>query len=406
MNYLKNLKLLSILFLFAMLIVSCTKENVDGTDTIPGEIDPPTTIETNDLLIRSTTEATEDGCEFDCFVVNYPFDLIDINDQTYTINEEGDWYELFEDSVEIIDFVYPLNITYEDGTTDVVANGEELGEAFASCLPNEWNEDLFPAYLINDETSCFNLSYPLDVIDLEDNVTTVNDEEEFIAAIANDLVFFVFPFDLINEDGDLVTVENYEDLLNALFSCNDYYVDTTQWDSGFEYIGCYQLTFPFDLELYDGTVVTVTDHMQYCDLLLQGNVAGFAFPLSLIDENGDVIIVNSQEELDELLEECGDWPNGITGDAGLLLFGSMITDSVNMIPCYSIVYPIDLTEIDEDGNPVGTVTVADEAAYMDLINSGLPYNVNYPVTIIWTEGNEEIEIIDTAMLAELLSTCF
>lgn len=397
MRSLKLIKLLSFLFVLSLMVVSCSKEATSSEEEIPGEFTPIETT-SNDLLRRSTTSASQEGLDLDCVTVLYSFEVVDIEGTTYTIGTEEDFIALFEDSavVVIVDFVYPLTVADEDGVQSDVADAQELAELFANCLPNGWEDGAFPAYLINAENSCLSLQYPLTVTDLEGEVQVFEDEDDFVAALSSEVLFFSFPMSLTNLDGETVIAGNIDELLTALFDCNVFVVDSTLWiDGGFEFIGCYQLTFPFDLELADGTVVTVVDHMQYCDLLISGSVAGFAFPLNLIDEDGEAVVVNSQEELNEIIDACYDFGGGtgggnVTGDLGLLLYVALNIDSTGTVACYTINWPIDATQIDAvDGEEIGTVTITslDEALSLPGMNSGeFVYNVIYPVTVTNTDG--------------------
>lgn len=410
MKCLKNFRLFSMLFVFALLVASCAKEDIDNTETTNGQVDPPKTeTQANQLLNRSNSQATSDGFEMDCITINYDFSLVDQDGVDYLITSDQDLNQLLGDSsVWIVDFVYPLSITHEDGTVVDVNNAEELGDAFAACLPNTWNEDFFPAYLIDEETSCYTMVYPMDLADVDGNIITVADEDEFVAAIASEPVSFVFPFDLLDENGDVVTLNSIDDLLNALFACGGYVVDTTQWESGFEYIGCYLLDFPFSVMLADGSVVEVLDHMQYCDLLLMGQIVDFAYPLSLLDENGEVVVANSAAELQDLIDDCYDGGNpSFNEDVYFLLIGAVgILDSASNEPCYDINFPIELQEIDLQGNLGQVITVNDIDEFtLALETVDTYYNLIYPIEVTPAGTTVSVEINSVADILDLLSNC-
>ena len=405
MKYFKLLKQISLVAVLALLMTSCGKD-IDTKTIEEGEITPTTTTEQNSLLTRSTTSSTETGLSFDCFEVQYPFSLIDGEGVSHEVDSDEALLALMESDIEIFDFEYPVTITYEDGSTNEVNNGEELGEAFASCLPNGWTEDLFPAYLINQEISCFDLVYPLDLQDLEDNVIAVDSEEAFIEAIAGEPMFFVFPLTIVNEEGE-ITVENIDELLNALFTCNEYDIDTTWSGFDFEFIGCYEITFPFDVVLEDGSVVTVNDHMEYCDLLLLGEVVNFAYPLTLTNEEGEEIVVNSDEELNGALEGCWEYGGGypeFLGDAAILIIGSQ-ADSTGLA-CYTINFPISVNELDPiSGEVTENIEVNNEEELFVLEGITEFYSLNYPISITLIDSEEVVELNSIEELLDLLATC-
>jgi len=404
------LKLFSFLFVLSLMIASCSKEAVEGEKEIPGKIDPTEEVDQNSLFTRSVTSS--DGLDLDCITIIYPFDVIDDAGETYTIEGEDDFATLLDEDSEtfIVDFVYPLEIEDEDENTSTVASGEELGEAFANCLPNTWDENAFPAYLINDENSCVTLQYPITVSKLDGSTATYDDEASFVAALAEEPLFFVFPMSIINGEGETIVVSDVDDLLTALLDCNGLDIDTTIWNGGndFEFLGCYELAFPFTVTLVDGTTVEVNDHMEYCDLLLEGSVQGFVFPLTLIGEEGE-IVVNSEEELNALLADCFDFgPDVLIADLVNLYIGALGADSLGIDPCYEITFPMNAQEFDWEGNSLDQITINsfDElAAIFEDGSAGGLYNVVYPVTVTLTATGEEIELQSTEDLFELMFSC-
>ncbi len=415
----KSIKIFGFLLLLSSLfIVSCSKENIDETNTNPGKIDVPTTTVQNSLLTRSTETAasssSDNGLELDCVTILYSFDLIEEDGTIHTISSDEDFFNLMEDTTNfvIVDFVYPLNVQDENGETSEVASGEELGELFAMCLPNGWTDELFPAFLLEDETSCFTAEYPIDLQNIDGEIFTANDADEYIELLVQEPMFFVFPFNLIDEEGNVIAINNVDELIEALISCNDVVEpgDTTWWNDDVEYIGCYQITFPFDVVLADGTVVTVEDHMQYCDLLLSGQIVDFSYPITVIDEDGNEITVNSAEELNELLEDC-DYGNGgpnIGDDIWILLEGTYPWDSTGM-GCYSINYPLSLTGYDFDGNAIVEGVVMEEAGIYEFLNSN-PNEVafiglQYPVSVTLSEDQSVVELNAIEDIFDLLEGC-
>ncbi len=393
-----------ILFACALVISSCNRENVleEGVD-LP-EIETQL-VEVNPLLERSSS--SEEGLVLDCFTVNYPFDLVDEDGETYTITSDEDFETLWEDDEYVcVDFVYPIDITYEDGETATIESAEDLGEAFASCLPQGgWEDGQFPAYLISYDNSCYEFVYPITLVDLAGEETVVTDEESFNGAVAEDLQFFVFPITLLHEDGEEVEVQNIDEIFDALLACGGWDVEDTlgwDWETGFEYIGCYVIEFPLDVELADGTIVTVNDHMELCDLMLQGEVLGYAYPLTLIDEEGNEIVVESEEELWEALEDCPGWGDGGDFDESfeILIF---LLEFESTGECFSINYPITL--YDEEGN----IEVVGSYEQLEEIFNGsgdfFPQGMELPVTVTLLEDGSEVSIDSIEDVFEIIADC-
>ena len=406
MVILKNLKLFLFLLLTVTVIVSCTKENIVDPNTDPGTHDPTVKKEQNTLLARSNPNSQTSGLDFDCFYVLYPFDMVDDQGTNYTVGDDDEFFALISDSSTlIIDFVYPLLTEDEDGNQTSVADANELGELFASCLPNGWSEVEFPAYLINMDNSCYDLVYPIQLTNADGDIVTAADEQEFISYLSEEPYSFVFPFSLSDEDGVVTIVNDIDELFSSLVSCGGITGDTTYWNNGVEYLGCYELVFPFSLVLADGTVVEVTNHMEYCDLLLEGMVAGFAYPLTLIDEDGNTHVVNSEEELTELLHECVDIL-GDPGDLMLLYIGSV--DSFSTTSCYSINFPINADEVDENGDVISNVTIGSQAELVILdgfLTLTKYYNIEFPVSVTLTSDGSVVVFDDLFDIIEQINDC-
>ena len=417
MNYLKRMRFFLGLFLFSLLVISCSDENLDITDVNEGGITPVITSEQNALLNRSTS-SSGDGLSFDCFEVLYPFTLVDENGGTYVVSEDADLEILWDSSAIIVDFQYPVDIKDENDATSTINNAEELAEAFVNCLPNQWEETAFPAYLINEDNSCFELVYPINLEDAAGNLVSIADEAAFINALAADVYYFTFPLDLEDEDGNTVTANNVDDLITILLSCNDFEIDTNfwyndsiDWSYDFEYFGCYMLSFPFDVVLSDGSTVTVNDHMEYCDLLLAGTFADFAYPLTLTDADGNQVVANSSEELHELLNACYDWNWGgptITPDANILYTLIFFSDSTGISSdCIEINYPFTVYTITASGSETD-ITLADEMAFEQLPGladgTGI-YGIRYPMSVT-VSGDATPTIVNSFDdLLALFSSC-
>lgn len=394
------------LILFAF--ISCNKDNIDNTIKEDDPRDPIVSV-TNSLLARSLN--SEEGLEMACFSVLYPFTLVDVNNENYTIANEDDWNEILQDSglVFIVDFVYPITIADENGIQTSIQNVDQLTEAFSACLPTGgWTESDFPAYNINEANSCYTMNFPISLKKADGSIVVANDEEEFNELMASDLYFFVFPFNLKDENNVTLVVNSTDELFNLLISCGGVVVDTTviDWQTGFDYIGCYQIVFPLNIQLDNGTTVAVLTHHELCDIMLTGHFAGYAFPLSLITPDGQSITVNNEDELQAALNDCVEVME-VTNSAFILYAGTVADSTVSggNVACYSINYPITITAM---GNgAIQTITVNNDAELMNLIFSGqyISVDVNYPVSVTLTEDNTVVIINSNEELLNLLLNC-
>ena len=398
------------LFMFAF--ISCNKDNID--DTI--KIDDPHTPEisvTNSLLTRSLTSA--EGLEMGCFEVLYPFTLIDIDNNNYTISDEDDWNNLLQDSnlILIVDFIYPITISDSNGDETTIQNTDQLVEAFSTCTPTGgWAEGEFPAYNINESNSCYNIHYPISLESQSGSVVVATNEEELNTLLANELYFFDFPFQLEDETNAIITVNNVDELFNLLMSCNPGGgVDTSviDWHEGFSYIGCYEIVFPVNVILADatGTTISINTEEQLIEIILSGQFYNFAFPLTVTDENGQTLVFIDENELSEALDDCSGITPGDFNTALLLLTGTLSDSTSTGVneACYSINYPI--TVLAKAGGAIQTIVLNSDADLINVVLSGqyVSAEISYPISVTLIENNNTITINTDQELFDLLVNC-
>lgn len=421
------MKSINLIWTFMILLLigmsSCNKdeENLDNTIDIPVDV---TEVEYNNLLdnITARNDGEEEGLDLGCFVIDTPFSL-DVDGEIVEINGIEDLEAVFSDlqdsSSVSIDFVYPLGITYEDGTTESIADALALGEAFAQCVPDEgWGNpggdaDVFPAYLICELNSCYTIVYPITVQEMDGTTHTANDEAALIELLSTyDFLTFVFPVNLMTLDGDAVTAGSDEDLFDLLLDCGDPWGGTGSGDSTWTDIdtvfniggiGCYDLVFPIEVVTLDGEVIVVQDEDAFTNLLLSNEAFTLGFPLNLVHiETGDQVTAGSDEELIELLDDCfdGGWggPGGVDGDINLLFFAS---DDLNG-DCFDIEYPLDVITADST-----TITLNNGGDFIEALESNvIIVDAVYPITVVQLWDGEVVVLNNTQDLNAILEECF
>src|SRR5690606_26274349 len=114
------------------------------------------------------------------------------------------------------------------------------------------------------------------------------------------------PFDVINEDGEIITIENREQMARLRMECRRNFYEN-HGPNGHNDRGkfCFRLQYPISIEYPDGNVETYITRL---DLRLalrawRRDNPGLdvrpvlAFPVNVIMEDGTVVTVNSKEEL-------------------------------------------------------------------------------------------------------------
>ncbi len=368
----------------AMLLAfsSCKKEEISEVEDFI-EQPPIETTAVNPLVSQMKVDGTTtDGLDLGCFSIDFPFSLVSEDGTTYTINSIDD-FDTLEITEEIIDYVYPINITYtDDGTTASIEDAEALGDAFAACIPDTgWGEDLFPAFLITELNSCYQMVYPFNLVDGEGNILTANDEDELVDLVATNYdLSFQFPISLVDEDGNTLTANDDEELFELLIACDD----IIDWEGPFD--DCWDFSYPFEMVDQDGNIYVINNHDDLCNLVLSGVTIDYVFPLTLVNGNGEELVVNNNEELDAAWLDCEGW-----NDYEVSVFAFIINSDIfsYYYECYSINYPLEY--INTETGETGSIEDVDAASvFLDDDDSIFFTEIVFPVTVTETATGVQI----------------
>jgi len=403
MNYSK-------VFLFGILSIvlafsSCKKDEISQVEEVIPEVTPQTVI-SNPLVYKLESDTTmTQGLELGCFSVDFPFDVevitgIGTDELIWTVisvSNFDDLESLFLNEMIIADFVYPIIVTYLDGTPGWLFNEDALGSAFASCIPDSgWSGDLFPVFLISDESSCYQMDYPTYLIDANGNFLTANNESQLIDLMAtNEDLFFQFPVRLIDDDGSVLTVNYADELFELLVICDDV-IDQYE-EIPFYALGiCGDFVYPINVMNQDGNTVVVNSYDELCNFTLNGLVSGFSFPLTWINNEGEEVVVNNMEELATSSIGCYVI---IVEHISLYLFYSLSNSFFG--ECYLINYPINYMDAETEE----ITYIADEDAALDILSEEGYYSIVFPITIIEVETGNQVVLYDHEDYGELISNC-
>jgi hypothetical protein len=311
-----------LLMLAGFLFTACKKENVDDIVITEDPTYEPEKKETNNLLTALRSNSSE-GLDLGCITVVYPFELELASGDITTISSESDFEDAENGTGEevAVDFVFPLSvINNEDGEAFDVNNNTELGIAFASCIPDDgWDYTetgdgtyTIPAFLF--EELCFDLVYPIDVMDGDENTYTANNEAELIDLIATTSnLSFVLPITVVDEAGEETVIENVAGFYDLYYNCEGVtppgteggnVIDLSQLDTANCDFDSLIIQYPYEVVTADGELITVEDENQEAALILSGEEYTIQYPFSLVDADGTVTTINSEEEFIELVLPC------------------------------------------------------------------------------------------------------
>ncbi|NND24816.1 MAG: hypothetical protein HKO00_02215 [Flavobacteriaceae bacterium] len=206
-------------------------------------------------------------------------------------------------------------IEVTDNSEETIAPNSAVANLMRSTASNDGSVDD-----VLDSANCISVNLPVTII--VNNITiTINTLEdlEIIQELFDeygddeDVLEFLFPITIILNDYTPIVIENYEQLQNFIDECTD--------DN--DVIECVDFVYPISFSIYNSdfqiidTVIIENDEALY-DFLeeLENNPNGGAilaslnFPVSLVYANGDIVEVNSNQELEAAINaaevECDD----------------------------------------------------------------------------------------------------
>lgn len=274
----KNLKLFLLSFAFiASILTSCTNDdavveaqNIEASESITTSLARLSEQFTSEGDVIPSQNPTGNIVFDFCFDFVYPLDLSYNSGTTVTVNSLNDLIEVLINSTNdlyINGISFPFNVeTYDDASDAIVVvtiNSEAdfisllEGCDFNNVSPCECYEVYDPVCveIVAPNGDTFLMTYPNACYAECDGFTEAdfaeNCVEDYNSPGGNGCFSFNFPLTITTDDGQIITVNSQEELDNALY--NAYYFD-------FEY--------PFDVTLSDdGNVVSINSGQDFEDLL-------------------------------------------------------------------------------------------------------------------------------------------
>ncbi len=245
--------------------------------------------------------------------------------------------------------------------------------------------------LIEDFEECYDIQYPIDLLDVDGNVLTAQDDDELAdIVINNELSGIVYPVNLLDENGAVVEINSEADF-QQLDDCDD----DNQGDEEFveEFIeeldDCFELVYPISFANDQGDQFTANNEDELEDLKEEGSINAVVFPIKLLDENGDEVEVLDSNELGDLLEICQDNSNNQYSLGELLVLLS---------ECYEIVYPVSFTD-----SASLLITVNSNSELLDATNSSQIAEIDFPLEV--TKNNVQVPVNNINQLNARVNTC-
>ncbi len=204
------------------------------------------------------------------------------------------------------DFVYPLTLSYNNGTTLTVADLDGLVDVMINSTDELYINGIafpFDVEIYNDDTNAI-------------EVVTINNEDEF-ATLIEGCFFDEIEACVCTEEYAPVCVEitdpNGETFTitypNACYAeCDGFteedFVDTCEEDYYSEGLECFTLNYPLSIIVNNDTTITINSEEEFANALYDVYAFDFVYPISVTLENEDVVTINSADDFEAILIDC------------------------------------------------------------------------------------------------------
>ncbi|MEM1319654.1 MAG: hypothetical protein AAGG75_05320 [Bacteroidota bacterium] len=171
---------------------------------------------------------------------------------------------------------------------------------------------------------CYELVFPITIDFADSSSATVNSYEELIEAIrsykeanpdATEKPALSYPIEVINEDGELIAINNREELRELRRACPKNFFGTKGHRGHRKRAcACFRLVYPLTLQFPDGSTADATDRAELKSLVRTWKAENpdaterpeLVFPIDVLMEDGTTMSVDSKEALRELKQSCSE----------------------------------------------------------------------------------------------------
>jgi hypothetical protein len=187
-----------------------------------------------------------------------------------------------------------------------------------------------------DNSSCFSVQLPVTVIVNGENVVvaTADDYQTVQDAIDafsddDDIVNFVYPITIQYQNFSTQVINNSDALDDVLDDCEE------DDDDDFNEIDCVTINYPVVLNIYDSnnqlaSTLTINNDAQFYNFIENLDDNEFIeinYPISIVDSNGNNVVISSNSQLEDIIEESiDDCDDNSGGGGGSADFSDVITN--------------------------------------------------------------------------------
>lgn len=208
------------------------------------------------------------------------------------------------------------------------------------------------------------------------------------------MLFALVAFTACQDEVIDITPTNDQEVLQSNSPLTDLMTQTTansgSYDDFLDNASCFSIELPVTINA-GGITIIIEDVQALEDLEdfleeFEDDDLDFVFPITITFNDYSEITINSEDELEDLIDDCGE----------------DVDDDV--IDCVDFVYPISFSVFNTDFDVIDTVVIENDEAFYNFLDDvedddeAFIVSLNYPVTLVYGNGttievnsNEELE---------------
>ena len=264
---------------------------------------------------------------------------------------------------------------------------------------NQGQSNQNQTYNVISSSFCFDFVYPLSIMYNDASVQSLADDNEFLQAIAGQtnnhyIIDFVYPFD-ISQNGTITTINGSGDFMDAIASCHplqNLFMSVL--------LNCVDYVYPVDVELSDGSVVTVNNYSEFDDLYndFSTNImpVDMVYPFDVI-QNGNTVTVANAVDFQIMIDDC------MTANGYVVGIDSNIPSDTAFVQANSdFIYPITLIYNDGSTEVINNFSEYSNAL-LYMTRDHYPIEFQYDIQVTSTLSGEIITVHNISELYNALN---
>lgn len=175
---------------------------------------------------------------------------------------------------------------------------------------------------------CFELVFPINIEFPDESNLEVNSYDELVSALMSwresntetrIKPSFTFPIEVLNEDGEIISVQNKRELIALKISCgrpfgggHSHFDRPQGGNNGSHGCSCFEIQYPVTIEFPDGSFEDAVDRRELKQFIRSWRINNpdsedrpiLSYPLEVVLEDGSEMTLNNQTELRRLKRSC------------------------------------------------------------------------------------------------------